>query len=316
MVSKAGPPTTAEKSVTSGGLVLAAAVLWGTAGVASRWITEPGTLSALEIGFWRMALAAPLVLLAAWRLAGPPPTGVSRYHGLMLLMGLGLAGFQAGYFGAIAAVGVAIATLMAICTIPMMAALMAWVVFREPLTMLLTLALLIAAAGTVLIVVGAELPGLPGAAGLRSGIPLALGASFCFAVVTLAGRAMPANRSPLWTTAISLSVAAAALGVVVLASEAAWSGIDGRTWLILLWIALLPTALAYILFYKGVRGIRSGSAGLLILAEPLTANLLAWWLHGENLGPIGWLGAAMLLAAMLVAARDRTPGRRVTPINE
>ena len=34
------------------------------------------------------------------------------------------------------------------------------------------------------------------------------------------------------------------------------------------------------------------------LVEPLTAVLLAAWLLGESLGPLQWLGAALMLAAI------------------
>ncbi|MEA5445141.1 EamA family transporter [Gammaproteobacteria bacterium AB-CW1] len=290
-------------------LVAGAACLWGTAGVASRWIYESETATALEIGFWRMGLAAPLLLALAAIIAPRRPVEGLRPLGLTLLMGLCLAGFQAGYFSAIAATGVAMATLLAICTIPILTALMAWPVYGEAPSARVGMALLAAVIGMILVVSGSGGPELPGAAGLRLGLPMALAASFCFAVLTLAGRGLPAEQDPLWTTALSLTVAAVALAVVVMPGNWALPPNQGPTWPALAWIALMPTAVAYVLFYAGLRLVSSGTAGLLILAEPLTANILAWLLHGERLGGWGWLGAALLLAAMGLAVSRERQGR-------
>jgi drug/metabolite transporter, DME family len=284
-------------------LVLVAASLWGTAGVAARWIHEAGTLSSTEIGFWRMGLAAPLLLIAAALMGGRPRLGANRPLLLIILMGLALAGFQVGYFTAIAAIGVALATLLAICTIPVLTAFLAWPIYGEKPGLTIICALGLACAGMVLIVGGADLPRMPGSGGLRLGLPMALTAGLCFALLTLAGRSLPPAQHPLWTAGLTLSIAALALAPVVLLQAADLPANEGLTWPALLWIALLPTAVAYVLFYSGVGKVASGTAGLLILAEPLTANILAWLVHDERLGSLGWLGAALLLVAMALGAK-------------
>ena len=283
--------------------MLIAASLWGTAGVAARWIHEAGTLSSTAIGFWRMGLAAPLLLAAAAAMGGRPRLGARRPRLLIILMGLALAGFQVGYFTAIAAVGVAIATLLAICTIPVLTAFLAWPIYGERPGLTIICALGTACFGMILIVGGAELPGIQGSGGLRLGLPMALAAGLCFSMLTLAGRSLPQDQSPLWTAGLTLSIAALALAPVMLLQSWGLPANEGMTWPALLWIALLPTAVAYVLFYSGVGKIASGTAGLLILAEPLTANILAWLLHGERLGSLGWLGAVLLLAAMALGAK-------------
>jgi len=291
-------PRALPGSTLAGLMVLVAASLWGTAGVASRWIHEAGTATALEIGFWRLTLAVPLLLLIA-RMVGPiPKHSIKTAWPTLLLMGVCLAGFQVGYFSAIGALGVAVATLLAICTIPILAALLAWPWYGEPITPSLTVSLLTATLGAGLVVLGSQAPDIPGAGGLAVGLPMALAASACFAVLTLAGRRIPGDCPPLWSASLTLSIAALLLGLVAWSDGPSFPENLGGTWLAMAWIALLPTAVAYALFYMGVSGIRSSTAGMLILAEPLTANLLAWLLHAERLGGLGWLGAILLLSAM------------------
>lgn len=283
--------------------MLLGAALWGTAGVASRWIHEAGTAGAVDIGFWRLALAVPVLLLLSRALAGPLP-GLERIPLLRLAgMGLALAAFQYCYFGAIAAVGVAVATLIGICSIPIAVALLAVPLYGERLGRTGMLALGVAVVGTTALILGAHDPELPGARGMLVGIPLALGACLSFALLTLAGRGVSAEVHPLWTTSVTCAVGSVLLGLGVLAFGPSLPDPAAGTWWILAWIALLPTALAYVLFYTGVRAIPSRLAGILILGEPLTATLGARLLHGESLTTLGWLGAVLLGLAMLLMAR-------------
>ena len=62
----------------------------------------------------------------------------------------------------------------------------------------------------------------------------------------------------------------------------------------------MPTAVAYLLFFTGMRSIRAASASILTLLEPLTATILSWFMFGERLAPTGILGGLFLLAAMVI----------------
>jgi DME family drug/metabolite transporter len=58
-------------------------------------------------------------------------------------------------------------------------------------------------------------------------------------------------------------------------------------------------------FLTGLRTVPATTAVLLSLLEPLTAAVLAAFVLGERLGPLGILGGAMLaLAVVLVRPRD------------
>jgi DME family drug/metabolite transporter len=57
-------------------------------------------------------------------------------------------------------------------------------------------------------------------------------------------------------------------------------------------------ALAYGLFYAGLRTTRSGAAVVATLLEPVTAAVAAAVLLGERLGALGIVGSALILAAV------------------
>ena len=61
--------------------------------------------------------------------------------------------------------------------------------------------------------------------------------------------------------------------------------------------------MAYVIFTAGLRRVPVTAAGIVSLLEPLTATPLGLLVFGERLGPMGWVGAAMLLGALALLAR-------------
>ncbi|MBC8076377.1 MAG: EamA family transporter, partial [Chloroflexales bacterium] len=69
-------------------------------------------------------------------------------------------------------------------------------------------------------------------------------------------------------------------------------------WMMLVYLGLVPTALAYVLFLRGMRTTSATVASIVTLLEPLTSTALAWLIFGERFGPLGFVGAALLLGAI------------------
>ena len=74
-----------------------------------------------------------------------------------------------------------------------------------------------------------------------------------------------------------------------------------------LYLAAVPTALAYVLFSRGLRRLSSGETATLVLAEPLTASALGVVALGEHPSAVAGAGALLVLAGLLVLA---APARR------
>jgi DME family drug/metabolite transporter len=75
-------------------------------------------------------------------------------------------------------------------------------------------------------------------------------------------------------------------------------------WLLVIYLGVVPSALAYAMYQRGLRHLPASTASILTLAEPLTAALLAWALFSEALSPVGIAGAALLLASILLLTRQ------------
>jgi drug/metabolite transporter, DME family len=69
-----------------------------------------------------------------------------------------------------------------------------------------------------------------------------------------------------------------------------------------LWLGAVPTALAYLLFARGLRLLRAGEVATLTLAEPVTAAALGALLLGERPGALALVGGALVIGGLAVLA--------------
>lgn len=287
-------------------LVSVAAVLWGTIGIAAQMVYHQSDLTPVAVGFYRLALGFPAVALLCWRIVGRRVFQVSASTYLrMLLIGIMVALFQVFYFTAIGYVGVAIATLVTLCTAPVLVALASVLFFGESLTRTTLVALVCALSGTMLLI------GAPGTvvspANLLIGTLFALGSATGYALMTLIGKGLAGRCHPLHSTAVAFGVGALCLLPLTLAGAQGWQQ-TAEVWRLLAYIGVVPTALGYTLFFIGVRDIRAATSSILTMIEPLTATFLAWWLFDERLGPIAIVGAFLLFTAIGVLYRGAGRG--------
>jgi len=291
-------------------LIMLTAVLWGTVGTAVQLIYGLSETNPLSIGFFRLMFSVPVLLTACWYTLGRRMFRITpRDLGIMLLMGAFMAFYQVCYFASIARVGVAIAVLVTLCTAPVMVAILSALLLRERLTGATMLALVCALAGTVLLVwVGPEIGGAR--RDTLAGVLLALGSAFGYTMLTLCSRTLAGRYHALQTITIGFAAGALLLLPFALATGFVVS-YTAEGWALLLYLGLVPTALAYVLFLTGMRSITATVASIATLIEPLTSTLLAWLFFGEQLGPLGVFGAALLLGAIGLLYRGESRRARV-----
>ena len=227
-------------------LVVLAAALWGTSGVATKTIYSLVEVSPISVAAFRLALGAPM-LLAAFRItSGSRSFRIARADfAWLLLAGASLGLSQACYFAAIARVGVAVATLVTICTAPVLVCLCSAALLRERPTAAVGGALVFALIGTVLLIGVGQREAGPQAGAALGGTLLALIAAFCFAAFILVSRLLSNRYHPLLAITIAVSIGA----VLLLAVAAITIGVTVRypwaVWALFLYLGLVPTALGY-----------------------------------------------------------------------
>jgi DME family drug/metabolite transporter len=220
---------------------------------------------------------------------------------VMMFMGTLLALDQFLYFAAIAHTGVTIATLITICAAPVLVATASIVLTGERLTNPIVAALVCAVSGTVLLV-GFQSKTIVQDVS-STGVLYALGSAVGYAGVILCGRSLAKGNHPLQVTSISFSTGAAILLGIVLISNQTPAAYPIQGWLLLIYLGTIPSALAYGLFLLGMRFTPATVTSILVLLEPLTAAILAWLLFGESLGPLSFIGAILLLAAIVALSQ-------------
>jgi DME family drug/metabolite transporter len=68
------------------------------------------------------------------------------------------------------------------------------------------------------------------------------------------------------------------------------------------YLAIVPTVLAYLLFARGLTKLSASETTTIVLAEPVTATALGVTVLHESLGVIGILGIALVIAGIATLA--------------
>jgi DME family drug/metabolite transporter len=212
--------------------------------------------------------------------------------GRLVLIGAGLAAYQLAYFSAVARAGVSIATLVALGLAPLLVAVGAAVLGHgRPSGTTLT-ALVVALLGLGLLV-GVS-AGVDSGTAVLLGALLAAGSALGYAVVTLASGGMPAGVP---VTLVGFAGGALLLTPIVLAAGIRFPS-DPVAIAVLLYLGLVPSALAYALFFTGVRTLPGAVTSIVTLLEPVTGTVLATVFLGERLAPVAVVGGLLMLAAV------------------
>jgi len=287
-------------------LIAVAAVSWGTTGATMTLLARESGTSPLVVGWARLAVAAPPLAAAAWlRRAAGRPRWRAGDVAACALAGVAMAAYQLCFFRAVTLSGVAVTALLAICSAPLLIALLAALWLGERPDARAAVALVMGVGGTALLVLDPR-----GASGVGAraslGALLALGAGLSYAVYAVAAKRVLDRVAPIAQAALTFGLAALLL-LPFLLGERALGAQLATAWPLLAYLGLGPTALAYALFTTGLRRVPASAAGLVSLLEPLTATALGVLAFGEALGPRGVTGGALLLAsfALLVRAARR-----------
>lgn len=314
--------------------VLLASVCFGTTGTAHALGPDASALSVgaarIMIGGGALALVAALLHFAGRRsgaigTSAAATPGVASFPSssttsgarrlaptwLVVLIGaLGVLAYQPAFFAGTAANGVAVGTVVALGSAPIITGGLDWLLSRRYPGHRWLVATLIATTGVAMLATAGE-PGRSATEPL--GLLASLGAGASYAVYTLAAKGLM-DRG--WTATGSMGAlfgAAAATSVpVLLTADASWLA-TGPGLAMALWLGLVTTTLAYVLFGAGLRGLAPATVATLTLAEPLTAGLLGVALLGETLPAMAIAGLLVLAAGIAVLATGGTRERGGRP---
>jgi DME family drug/metabolite transporter len=316
--------------------LIVAGAAWGTAGAAACLVYRASDMGPIALSFWRCAVG--LVLLLAVRLLRPRPRprvgtdgtvatygtyGVDGTVGAVDSVaseplrrkalrvgatGVGLAVFQTAYFAAVDATGLAVGTVVTLGAGPVFIALGARLTLGERLGRGGVAAVAGALIGLAVLALGGE-----GATVRPWGVLLALVSAAAYSAMTLLTRkwgrdggavAASTSRWAFAVTSVCLLPFALVEGLVPHTADPVRLG-----WL-LMYIAAVPTALAYALYFAGAAAVRSATDTVIMLLEPVGAAVLAVVLLGEHLTAPTLAGTLLMLGSVTGLAVAETRGAR------
>jgi drug/metabolite transporter (DMT)-like permease len=285
-----------------GAIALIATSVWATTAIFIRYLLTHYTLAPLTLAFWRDFILA-LTLLAVFRLWKPEILRI-RKSDLPFLVAYGalsLALFNATWTSSVKLNGAAVSTVLAYCS-PAFTVLLAWPLFKEPVTWRKALAAVLSLAGCV----GVAEAYSPEVWRLNPlGFVIGLVSGLCFAIYSLAGRYSAKRFASPWTVMTygflfaSISLLFTQTPKTILSMGPAWDG-----WLILAILAIGPTLVGYGLYTVSLRYLSASVATIIASLEPALTAVLAVFVLSESIDWPQWLGGAVILGAVMLAQSE------------
>jgi drug/metabolite transporter (DMT)-like permease len=140
------------------------------------------------------------------------------------------------------------------------------------------------------------------------GVGFLLGTGLAFSWYTVSSKGYLSLCTPLELTAV-ISLLGAVWGLAPMLVEiAAGGGVDGagpRTWLMVLYLGIGNSVVAYVLWNRALHGLPAAAVGASLYAQPILGAGLSWLLLRDPLPPTFVPGAVLVLAGVYVASRGR-----------
>jgi drug/metabolite transporter (DMT)-like permease len=281
-------------------LVLSATLFWATSATLARFVFRDRHVPPLTVVELRLAIAS--ILLLAILLARRPASLRINVADLpyFLVLGLfGVAAVQGTYYYSISKLGVGLAILLQYLA-PTLIVVFELVRGRW-VGWTMIAAVICALAGTALLVGGVDEVA-------RRASPLHWGIGFLsaliFAFYIVYSKRGLARYGPETVLLYTLSIAAIAWAIVIPPWRIAAAHYPPDLWGMFLLLGIFSTLVPFALFYAGLKQLPPSEAGVMATAEPLFAIVSAAIFLHERLGPVQLVGAALVLAAALLASRS------------
>jgi drug/metabolite transporter (DMT)-like permease len=136
---------------------------------------------------------------------------------------------------------------------------------------------------------------------------LSIGAGVAFAIYGIVNRPLVAKYPTATYTAWTLLAGTIPLLLIALpaATRQDWGAVSGAAWLSIVYLAILPVYVAYMLWNFAIARRGVAKATTFSLLVPIVAGILSALFTGEPFGPLKLLGAALVLAGLVVVRLPR-----------
>jgi DME family drug/metabolite transporter len=293
-------------------LVVLATAVWSTSGIFINFIVNGSGISPWGLAFWR-DLSTFVCLLAGLALFRRDLLRVNRrdlpWLGAMGAISIGL--FHVLWITSVMVNGVAVSTVIQ-CNGPVIVTIVAWLLWREPLTRNKIAAIVLAFIGTVLI---SRLDGLGQAQITTTGLLIALSLAVAYSGLSLFGKKLAGDYNP-WTVLVYIfGFAALTLLPFQIGVSTPWPISPDVLGYFAAWV-LLPTILGFWLYNSSLHHLQASVASIVATLEVPFAAIVSYITLGERLD--GWqiLGAALVVSGVILLSLPQERLQEVSVVPE
>lgn len=269
--------------------------------VAARVAFDHGVDVVTAVALRSLGTALVVSLLVAWQ--GVPLKHSARHRRFMLLIALLVTVQSVCLYAAVARMPVGLA-LLVFNSYPIWATLAARVFYGVRPERAVLIAIPVILLGLVLALDIVRLAGSGGSAILGPGVVLALGAAASFGLVLALTQHEVADLDGRVRTAFTMAV----VGVLALGAAAAggglhWPSAAAGWWGLIALTVLYGTAFTAVFTLLPKLGAVSNSP--ILNVEPVAALALGWLVLGQAVSPLQWLGALIVVGAVMALGLRR-----------
>jgi len=252
----------------------------------------------------RFGLASLLLVPLVRRLEGAEPLPRGALVRLIVLGVVGNTLYQLVWIAGLERTTASNSALI-LASMPTIVALMAVALRLEPFRPRVIGGVLVASAGVVLVVAAR---GTGFGAATMAGDLLTLAAVICWAGYTLGLRVLPPEVSPLKVTMVTTVAGAPVLLLAGLPAMLAmdWGAVGWEGWSALAYSTVLSLLVAYLLWNRSVKVVGPSRTVIYMCLTPLIAVIAAAVLLGERPRPLQAVGAALIIAGVVLTVGQRS----------
>ena len=283
-------------------------LLWGLSWPAGRAIAQ--SLPLLSSSAWRFTLAALVLLAWSRQVRGAwPSLSLRQWAGLAAAGAVGVFGYTVFFMYGMSRVEASRAAVV-VTTNPVFVTLAAAWLFGEPFNWRIGAGLALAVVGAATVMTHGQ-PWMLLTGGVGVGEWLLVGCIVSWAAYSLMAKRLMVGVDSLTATAVSAAFGCVMLWLGALAVDGTDVALQGLQALsldhlgLLAFMALGPTVLSYVWFFRGIAALGAGVASSYISLVPVVGVSSAVLLLGE---PLGWslaAGGALALTGVVIANRAR-----------
>ena len=275
------------------GFIIAAATCWAFIGIFSSIAFAQG-VAPMEVAFWRALLG--WFCFGGHALIFGQTQLEKRDLPMLAFFGLfGIFLFYVSYLYAVKTGGAALASVL-LYTAPAWVVVCSFFFFRERLSIYKILAVVLVIAGVYLIsrsggTRAGESVSSPGLLALLSGLT----AGLCYSLYYTVGKYF----SKRYTSA-NLFLYVLPIGAICMLPFVDFVPKNITAWSALIALAIVSTYMANFCYYQGLKYLEAGRASIVATLEPVVATAAAFVILGESLSFVGYLGAAVIITAVII----------------